>query len=152
MNNNDVLRAIQHILNLSEAGIVDIFKLVDDDIPQATAQKLLENENMPGFLQCADAQLTRFLDGLISYRRGKNEKSPEYTPPPLTNNVKIKKIRIAFDLKEDDLVELLSLADYDVSKSELSSVFRKPGHKHYRECSDDFLMAFITGLTFRTWK
>ena len=98
--------------------------------------------------------ITIFLNGLITYRRGKIDDKPAQSKPifpPLSNNVIFKKLRIAFDLKEDELIELMSLADYEISKNELSAIFRKPGHKHYRECSDDFLMGFLIGLTFRQW-
>jgi uncharacterized protein YehS (DUF1456 family) len=99
-------------------------------------------------------QLTFFLDGLISLRRGKIENRTvqnNQTPALLTNNSILKKLRIAFDLKEDDLIELMALADFEITKNEISALFRKKGHKHYRECSNDFLLAFIHGLTFHKW-
>ena len=154
MINNDAIRSIQHILKLNEAAIVEVFKLASHKIDPATVANMLRDEEDADFHLCDDKTATLFLDGLISYRRGKSEKNPieiQSSYPPLTNNVIVKKIRIAFDLKEDDLIELMSLAEYDVSKSELSSIFRKPGHKHYRVCSDDFLMALLLGLTFRSW-
>lgn len=154
MKNNDVLRSIRHILNISDSTIVDIFKLANHKIDQVGAAFLLKEENEAGYVECKNNLLILFLDGLITYRRGKGEEKATDTKaifPPLTNNVIFKKLRIAFDLKEDDLIELMSLADFDVSKNEVSAIFRKPGHKHYRECSDDFLMAFLVGLTFREW-
>ena len=153
MNNNDVIRGIQQILKLNEAKILDIFKLANYKIEVSTISNLLREEGNTDYLQCDDRLMTLLLDGLITSRRGKSDKTSSEVPatfPPLTNNIIVKKLRIAFDLKEDDLIELLSLADYDVSKSELSSIFRKPGHKHYRVCSDDLLMALLTGLTFRS--
>lgn len=154
MNNNDVLRSIRHILNLSDTSIVDIFKLAHHTIDQATVCRFLAEEDESGYQACSDNLLTLFLDGLISRRRGKSEDSQNTGNkifPPLTNNSIFKKLRIAFDLKEDDLIELMSLAEYDTSKNELSAIFRKPGHKHYRECPDEFLMGFLVGLTFRDW-
>ena len=154
MNNNDVLRSIRHILNLSESTVVDIFKLARHPIDQATISGFLAEENEASYLPCPDNLLTLFLDGLINYRRGKGDESPAQKNnifPPLTNNSIFKKLRIAFDLKEDDLIELMSLAEYDTSKNELSAFFRKPGHKHYRECPDEFLMGFLVGLTYRVW-
>jgi len=155
MNNNDVLRSLQQVLKLSETGLVDIFKLSQLQVDQAAVSGMLKNNDETGYIQCSESCITHFLDGLISFRRGKQEKSPQVAkeiPPVLSNNVILKKLRIAFDLKEDDLLELMSLADYEVNKNELSATFRKPGHKHYRTCSDDFLMAFLIGLSFRQWK
>lgn len=154
MTNNDVLRSIRHVLDLSDAAIVDIFKLAEHTIDQTSVSNLLKEEDESGYKNCTDSVMTLFLDGLITKRRGKSEQNPVQVKaifPPLTNNIIFKKLRIAFDLKEDDLIELMSLADYDVNKNELSAIFRKPGHKHYRECNDEFIMAFLIGLTFRQW-
>jgi uncharacterized protein YehS (DUF1456 family) len=154
MNNNDVIRSLRHVLNVNESAIAEIFKLSRHQIDQASIANLLKEPDEAGFMACPDTLLSLFLDGLISSRRGKSDKKPEEIPnnsPALDNNLILKKLRIAFDLKEDDLLELMSLANYEVSKSELSSVFRKPGNKHYRECNDDFLMGLLLGLTFRQW-
>ena len=154
MKNNDVLRSIRHVLDLSDSAIVDIFKLAQHKIDQATAPSFLKEEDEAGYIECTNNLMILFLDGLITQRRGKIGDKPVETKgifPPLSNNIIFKKLRIAFDLKEDDLIELMSLAEFHVTKNELSAIFRKPGHKHYRECSDDFLMAFLVGLTFRLW-
>ena len=154
VTNNDVLRSIRHVLDLSDATIVDIFKLAEHKIDPADISNFLKEEDETGYLNCTDNLLILFLNGLISKRRGKSESNPLQAKaifPPLTNNIIFKKLRISFDLKEDDLIELMSLADYEVNKNELSAIFRKPGHKHYRECNDDFLMGFLIGLTFRQW-
>jgi len=154
VTNNDVLRSMRHVLDLSNANIVDIFKLAEHKIDQASVSNLLKEEDEAGYINCTDNLVILFLDGLITKRRGKSEQNPVQGKaifPPLTNNIIFKKLRIAFDLKEDDLIELMSLADYEVNKNELSAIFRKPGHKHYRECNNDFLMGFLIGLTFRQW-
>ena len=152
MNNNDVFRSIRLILNIDEASVVNIFNLADCSIPLATVSGYLKESREPGYVECTNEHLIFFLDGLITHRRGQSKDDQGNTKKPfspLTNNVILKKLRIAFDLKEDDMIELMSLADYEVSKNELGSIFRKLGHKHYRECSDDFIMAFLVGLSFR---
>ena len=63
----------------------------------------------------------------------------------MTNNDVIKKLRIALDLKEADMVEIYKLADYEINKYELSGFFRKEGHKNYKECSDELLGLFLDG-------
>jgi uncharacterized protein YehS (DUF1456 family) len=67
----------------------------------------------------------------------------------LTNNAILKKIRIALELKEDDMLAILKLADVDLSKSELTALFRKEGHKNYKECGDQFLRKFLRGISIR---
>lgn len=154
MTNNDVFRNIQQVLGLNESTIVNIFELAEYPIDKTTVSNFLKNENETGYTECIDNYLTLFLNGLITYRRGKGEQNQvqrNQTFPPLTNNSIYKKLKIAFDLKEDDLLELMSLADYPISKNELSAISRKPGHKHYRACSDEFLASLLNGLTFRQW-
>lgn len=154
MNNNELLRSLTQVLKLNEAAIVNIFRLAQYQIDETRVVHLLNNVDETGFIDCDEKCITFFLDGLIALRRGKNEHSPLPTKEiaqPLSNNLILKKLRIAFDLKEDDLLELMSLADYEVTKNELSATFRKSGHKHYRTCSDNFLMAFLVGLSFRQW-
>jgi uncharacterized protein YehS (DUF1456 family) len=154
MNNNELLRSLTQVLKLNEATIVDIFNLAQHPIDKASIANMLKNEGDTGFSDCDEKCITHFLDGLIAFRRGKNENSPlpaKEIAQPLSNNLILKKLRIAFDLKEDDLLELMSLANYEITKNELSATFRKPGHKHYRTCGEDFLMAFLIGLSYRHW-
>jgi uncharacterized protein YehS (DUF1456 family) len=63
----------------------------------------------------------------------------------MTNNDVIKKLRIALDLKEIDMTEIFEHSGYEINKSELSGIFRKEGHKNYRECSDTLLNHFLNG-------
>ncbi|AYC06892.1 Glutamate synthase (NADPH) large chain [Vibrio cholerae] len=50
------------------------------------------------------------------------------------------------NLKAEDILEILQLADFRLSKHELSAFFRKPDNKHYRECKDQVLKSFLLGL------
>lgn len=89
-----------------------------------------------------------FLNGLIFNRRGKNEDAPAPSiERKMTNNIILKKLRVAFDLKTTDIVDILKLADFAVRQSEMGAIFRKPGHKNYRECGDQILRNFLKGLT-----
>jgi len=63
----------------------------------------------------------------------------------MTNNEIIKKLRIALDLKEADIIEILKFAEYNIKKTELSGVFRKREHKNFKECSDLLLSHFLNG-------
>jgi uncharacterized protein YehS (DUF1456 family) len=67
----------------------------------------------------------------------------------LGNNAVLKKLRIALDLKEDDLIAIFKLAGIVMTTHELTALFRKPGHKHYKECSGQLLGAFIKGVALR---
>jgi len=86
------------------------------------------------------------------HKRGRRESDSGEPPKPdasLNNNAILKKLRIALDLKEDDMLAIMKLAGVVISKSELRALFRNKGHKHFKECGDQFLRNFLQGLTIR---
>jgi len=152
MTNNDILRQLRYILNISDSTMIEIFKLTDHEIEQSNLTGLLKKEDEEGFVNCSDDVLRYFLDGLILHKRGRKEIKPGETRKPdsrLTNNTILKKLRIALELKEDDMLGILKLADVDISKSQLTALFRKEGHKNYKECGEQFLRKFLKGLSIR---
>ena len=64
----------------------------------------------------------------------------------LSNNDIFKKLRVALKLRDDDIVEICSLVDFKVTKSELGAIFRAEDHPKYMECGDQFLRNFLNGL------
>lgn len=64
----------------------------------------------------------------------------------MTNNDVFKKLRVALMLRDDEIVDILKLVDFKISKSELSAFFRKDNHPNYRECGDQILRNFLNGL------
>lgn len=64
----------------------------------------------------------------------------------LTNNDILKKIRVALELRDDDIIEILKLNDFDITKSELNALFRKDDHPNYVPCGDQLLRNFLNGL------
>ncbi len=67
----------------------------------------------------------------------------------MTNNDILKKLRIALELKDTDIIEILKLAGFQITKSELSALFRTPDHRNYKECGDQILRNFLNGLIIR---
>ena len=64
------------------------------------------------------------------------------------NNIVLKKIRVAFQLKDTDLIILIEKSGLlKISKTELSAFFRKPDHRNYRECGDQYLRNVLKGLS-----
>jgi uncharacterized protein YehS (DUF1456 family) len=152
MTNNDILRQLRYALNINDSTMIEIFKLADHEIEQSNLTGLLKKEDEEGFVNCSDDVLGYFLDGLILHKRGRKEIKPGEARKPdsrLTNNTILKKLRIALELKEDAMLGILKLADVDISKSELTALFRKEGHKNYKECGDQFLRKFLKGLSIR---
>jgi len=64
----------------------------------------------------------------------------------MTNNDIFKKLRVAHKLRDNDIIKILELVDFRVSKSELSAFFRREDHPNYVECGDQILRNFLNGL------
>lgn len=64
----------------------------------------------------------------------------------LTNNDILKKLRVAHQLKDEDIIEILELVDFKMTKSALNDLFRKETHPKYTEAGDQVLRNFLNGL------
>lgn len=150
MINNDVIRSIRYTLNISDQKLVEIVGLAGLSVPLVDIQDILLNEEDPQFLECDDELMAHFLDGLIYLKRGKDESKPPVPFEfPITNNTILKKLRVAFELKEDAIHEILNLAGCSLGRSELSAFMRKSDHSNYRECGDQVLRYFLKGLKLK---
>ena len=151
MINNDVLRSIRYMLDLGDQKVVEIVRLADPGfvIEKEDVQAFLKRDDDPGHVACSDRVLAHFLDGLIVHYRGRTEGAPRPVEKRIDNNVVLKKLRVAFELKDVDLHQAFADAGFPVSKPELSALFRQPGHKNYRPCGDQMLRNFLKGLTLR---
>ncbi|WP_250624221.1 DUF1456 family protein [Pinirhizobacter soli] len=150
MLNNDILRSVRYMLDLADSHLVQIAALGGLDLTAEQIHGMLEKDDAPGFVPCNDRIMAHVLDGLIVFRRGRNESQP---PRPvekrITNNLVLKKLRVAFELKDQDIIDILASVDFAVSKAELNALFRQPGHNNYRPCGDQLLRLFLKGLTSR---
>tara|TARA_R110000850_G_C9736648_1_gene443898 strand:- start:130 stop:594 length:465 start_codon:yes stop_codon:yes gene_type:complete len=150
MLNNDVLRSLRYTLNISDAQMAEIIQLSGKKISVAELSPLLKKDVEEGFTVCDDELMAHFLDGLVYFKRGKDDSRPgQPFELPITNNIVLKKLRVAFELKEDDMHAVMNSVDCPVSKPEMSALFRKVGHSNYRACGDQFLRNFLKGLTLR---
>ena len=149
MTNNYILRNVQYALNLKASEMLEIFRISRQEIDSVILDALLKMEDERGYIVCSDKLMGLFLDGLIVMRRGRIEGQPDRVTnmvTPMTNNDILKKIRIAMELKEEDMLNIFKLGTVNISGPELTALFRKPGHKHYKECGDQFLRYFLKGL------
>ena len=150
MVNNDVIRSLRYILNVNDQKIVDIIGLSGLKVTFADVRDCLLSEEDPNYIICDDEMTSHFLDGLIFFRRGKDDSRPRLPfELPVNNNVVLKKLRVAFELKEPDMHEILENAEYPVGRSELSAFLRKKGQPNYRECGDQVLRYFLKGLKIK---
>ncbi len=151
MTHNDLLRRLRYALNLNGEAIAEICMLGGQEIRPIDVLKLLKKEEEAGFVVCDDAVMGAFLDGLIISRRGADEPpkpgAAKATGMALSNNLILRKLRIALALNDEAMLAILAKAGVRLSKSELSAMFRAQGHRNYKPCGDQFLRNFIRGLT-----
>ncbi len=143
---NDVLRRIRYVFNYKDQKMIEIFKLGDLEVSPEEVGLWLKKDDDSEFKKMNDLSLAHFLNGLINEKRGKKEGASPVVEKTLTNNIILRKLTIALNLKSEDTIEVLADADLRVSKHELSAFFRKADHKHYRECLDQILRNFLIGL------
>jgi uncharacterized protein YehS (DUF1456 family) len=172
MDNNDILIRLRYALDIKNTEMVEIFKLGGFDLTEEEVRKVLIKskdsyhdeihdhdaiEEKEDNIKCKNSMLESFLNGLIIFKRGKQDPKPGQTEGPVLsikdnenpNNIMLKKLKIALSLTSDDMINIFEKAGVIVTKGELSALFRKEGHKHYKECGDKYARNFLKGLTIK---
>lgn len=149
MDNNDILRRIRYAFDFNDAKMIAIFRQAGQKVTREQVSNWLKKEDDPAFENCNDVQLACFLNGFINERRGKKEGPQPEPEQRLNNNIIFRKLKIALDLKAEEILKILKLADVHISKHELSAFFRKPDHKHFRQCKDQVLRNFLYGVQLK---
>ncbi len=148
MIHNDVLRSLRYLLQTDDSGLEKIVALGGGTTARPEITAFMKRDDEPGYVVCGDEVMGQFLDGLIIQKRGREENAPVRAPEKgVTNNTVLKKLRVAFELKENDFLELMAASGFQVSKPELSALFRNAGHKNFRAAGDQFLRNFLKALT-----
>ncbi|MEY3090330.1 MAG: hypothetical protein RL113_646 [Pseudomonadota bacterium] len=144
---NEILYRIQQALNLSQNEILETYKLESYPMDANHLDALLKRRQDKDFIEATYEELGVFLDGFVTLKRGaSSQKKEENSATELTNNLILKKLRIALELKEAETEIIFGLADVTLTKQQLSSLFRKEDHKNFKPCSDELLVAFLEGL------
>lgn len=149
MINNDMLRRLRFSFEYNDKKMQSIFALADCKITHEQLHAWLKKEDDSGFILLPDKNFAYFLDGMIYLHRGKKEdmvRAPEKT---LTNNIILTKLKIALNLKAEEIIELMEKVNFSISKPELSAMFRKTEHQHYRKCGDQFLRNFLKAIQLK---
>lgn len=147
MLNNDVLRSLRFLLRASDAQMAEIAELGGLKIPAFELSLLARKEEEEGFRLCPDLVLAHVLNGMVVWKRGKDESRP--APPldlPISNSAVLKKVRVAFSLQDVDIVRLIEKSGHRVSKAEVGAFLRRRDHRNFRECGDQFLRNLLRGL------
>ncbi|MEK3934314.1 DUF1456 family protein [Sporosarcina sp. FSL W7-1349] len=161
MNNNDRLIRLRYALDFTNTEMVVIFKLggievTKEEVPQLLTKSTEDNEDEVQ-MKCTNRMLDAFLNGLIIYKRGKQDPKPGQPEGPAAtdltndnvNNILLKKVKIALALTSEDMLEILEEAGVTISKGELSAVLRREGHKNYKPCLDRYARNFLKGLAIK---
>lgn len=146
MTNNDILRRLRFTFDLGDDAMIDLFALGGVTVTRAQVSDWLKRDEDPAFQPCDDQALASFLDGFIVRRRGPRDGPQREPDTKLTNNLVLTKLKIALAFSGDDVMDVLRSSSHRMSKHELSALFRKPGHKHFRACLDQVLRNFLVGL------
>ena len=149
MLSNDILRSLRYTLKVNNNDMVRILALADMESTAASFDTWMTKEDEEGLsaariLSCrvSSTALSMTSAAKMIRRRSWRWSAGEY-------NTVLKKLRIAFSLKTDDIVAIMSEQKYRVSVPEVTAMMRSPDHKNYRECGDQFLRNFLRGLTQR---
>ncbi len=169
MDNNDILIRLRYALDIKDTEMVEIFK-AGGIIPtiEEVRKMLIKSKNSCNveveaqdeteeILICKNSDLESFLNGFIIFKRGEQDQKPGQPDKPVlaimnhqnVNNILLKKLKIALSLTSEDMLDIFNEAGINVTKGELSALFRKEGHKHYKECGDKYFRNFLKGLALK---
>jgi len=167
MTNNDLLIRLRYALDIKDIDMVEIFRLGGIDLTKEEVRKILakpseeegdvNSNSSDEFITCNYKMLEGFLNGFVTFKRGKQESKPGQVSTPVQlsskkdkpNNLFIKKVKVALNLTTEDILDIFNDIGFTVSKGELSAILRKADHRNYKECLDSFIRRFLRGLTLR---
>ena len=172
MDNNDILIRLRYALDIKDTDMVEIFKIGGVKLTIEEVRKMLikskdsfnveveAQDEIEENIICTNSALESFLNGFIIFKRGKKDQKPEQPEKPVlaiknnqnVNNIMLKKLKIALSLTSEDMLDIFNEAGINVTKGELSALFRKEGHKHYKECGDKYARNFLKGLAIKNRK
>jgi uncharacterized protein YehS (DUF1456 family) len=149
MTNNDIIKRLRYTFDYNDSKMMSLFKAAEHDVTRAEFLAWMKKDDEAGYEEMPDLHLAAFLNGLINEKRGKKEGPQPKPEKKLNNNIILRKLRIALNLKDHDILEILELAGRTISKHELSAFFRNPEQTQYRPLQDQILRNFLLGLQKR---
>ncbi len=149
MTNNDILRRIRYTFDFNNRKMLEVFASAGYEAKPSQIIAWLQKDGDPDLVELNDNELAYFLNGFINEKRGKKEGEQPVPETTLNNNIIFRKLKIALDLKDTDIMEIMKSVGLPVSPHELSAFFRKPDQKQYRICHDQFLRNFLHGMQLK---
>lgn len=149
MSNNDILRSLRYTFDFGDDKMIKLFGLGGKSVTRAEVSDWLKRDEDPDFKGIYDKDLAFFLNGLIIDKRGKRDETLPVAEKTLTNNMIFRKLKIALEMKDEDILEIMDSVNLPISKHELSAFFRKPTQSQYRLCKDQILRNFLRGIQLK---
>jgi uncharacterized protein YehS (DUF1456 family) len=134
---------------MSDSKIIEFFSLAEHHVDSEKISRWLAKESHPEYLECEDHELSTFLNGLICGLRGQKEGPLPEPDKKMTNNLILKKLKIALDLQNENVIEIFASVGLSMNKYELTGFLRKSNHKNYRTLKYQDLRAFLKGLELK---
>jgi uncharacterized protein YehS (DUF1456 family) len=149
MTNNSIFRRIRFIFQFSDAALAETFQLVGLSVSKSQVANWLRKEEHAAYEVISDELLAAFLNGFIVLKRGKKDGPAPMPEKQLSNNLIFRKMRIALNLKDEDIIQILGLVNMKMSAHEINAFFRNPSQRQYVQCNDQVLRNFFQGLEVR---
>ena len=149
MKNNDILRRLRYTFNFGDDKMIELFAKGGIVSTRADISDYLKKEEDDSHKPLNDRLFAIFLNGFIANFRGEKEGGTPEPEKQLTNNIIFRKLKIALNFKDEDIIAIYDLVGMKISKHELSAFFRNPTQSQYRECKDQFLRNFLEGLQIK---
>ena len=112
MNNNDVLRRLRYTFNYNDKQMIALFSSAGVTVTREKVSQWLKKDDDADFVSCFDIDLAAFLNGFINEKRGKKPGVQAVPEKRLTNNIILTKLKIALNLKAEELIDLLASVDF----------------------------------------
>lgn len=158
MENIDILKRLRYALDIKDSDMAEIFKLGGVMQTKAQVQELLafkadsDTDSLKNI--CNNHMLESFLNGFITFKRGRKEAKPGESEKPNflieddrnVNNVFLKKVKIALAFTGEDMLAAFKAGGAELSNGELSALLRREGQRNYKVCGDRYIKVFLKGL------
>ena len=149
MKNSIILRQFRYIFDLSDDQMIQLFAEAEMSVTRSQVSDWLKKEEDENHKEISDIEFASLLNGFINHKRGKREGEQPKPEKRLNNNIIFRKLKIALNFKDTDILEIYEKVDMQISKHELSAIFRNPKQAQYRVCEDQFLRNFLHGLQLK---
>ena len=147
MNNNDVLRRIRYIFDYGDDKMMNIFFKAEKHVTREQICDWLKRDDQPTFKKLRDVELSTFLNGLIHEKRGKKEGPAPVPEKNVSNNLILRKLKIALNFQAEDVPCCHGSRRAELKQARIECFFFESLHtSNYRECRDQVLRNFLTGL------